>query len=113
MATLKLGIALKKHCPNYKITKKNYKEIQKQISQEKKKLIKKCPGLYDVKVLPTASGVTIRPYVKIQFYLKNKKINSVVSIAKRKHMQYLMIVGKEDLTNFIIVPEKNDYNTQK
>ena len=101
-----------KYCPKLKITRRNYKTIQKMIKTKyKDKLLEKCPGLENVKVVPATNGFSIRPYIKIQYYLKNKKITSVASITRRQHMQFLMLIGKEDLKGFIIIPEKNDYGT--
>ncbi|MBU0731735.1 RimK/LysX family protein [Patescibacteria group bacterium] len=99
--------------PEIKVTKSNLEAVKKKVKNEiKPQLLKTCPGLEDVKIIPTASGTTIRPYVKITYVLKGKKIETIASIARREHMQYLMLIGKEDLQDFIIKPSKNDYNTQ-
>lgn len=102
-----------KNCPKIKVTRRNLKEIQKRVKREvRPALVKKCPRLVDVRVLPTASGITIRPYVKISYFLKGRKIRTVASIARREHMQYIMLIGKEDLKDFVIDPSRSDYNTQ-
>lgn len=113
----KLGYAsslktFKKVCPKFKITKKNFARIKKQInSRYKKELIKKCPGLVDVKLIPATNGFSIRPYFKIIFSLKGKKIKTKASLVDRSHMKFLFLVGKADMKGFVINPEKNPYNT--
>lgn len=105
-------IAFKKNCPKFKITKNNFEKIKKIIKNKyRRELIKKCPGIVDVKLIPATNGFSIRPYFKIKFSLKNKKITTKASIVDRSHMKYLFLVGKADMNGFLINPEKNNYNT--
>ncbi|MFA6027395.1 MAG: RimK/LysX family protein [Patescibacteria group bacterium] len=103
-------IAFKKNCPKFKINKNNFTRIKKEIKNKyKKDLIKKCPGLVDVKLIPATNGFSIRPYFRIKFSLKGKKIKTKASLVDRAHLKYLFLVGKEDMKGFIINPEKNVY----
>jgi hypothetical protein len=96
--------------PKLKITKKNFQAvrqtIQKQITPKLKKTI---PGLYDVRVIPATNGITVRPYIRFQFRLRNKKIQTVASIVDRKILLYPVLIGKKDLSGFLIDPAKSDY----
>jgi len=105
-------ISFKKYCQKLKITKKNFEKIKKLIKNKyRKQLIKKCPGIVDVKLIPATNGFSIRPYFKIKFSIKNKKIITKASVVDRSHMKYLFLVGKADMAGFLINPEKNNYNT--
>ena len=102
----------KKYCPKFKITPANFESIKKQIKNKYKKiLIKKCPGLVDVKLIPATNGFSIRPYFKIKFAIKNNKIITKASIVERSHLKYLFLIGKADMKGFLIDPTKNNYNT--
>lgn len=96
--------------PKLKITKRNFKTvrqtIQKQITPALKKAI---VGLYDVRVIPATNGITVRPYIRFQFRLRNKKIQTIASIVDRKILLYPILVGKKDLVGFLIDPAKSDY----
>ncbi|MBU0671333.1 MAG: RimK/LysX family protein [Patescibacteria group bacterium] len=101
-----------KQKPKIKITKKNFQEKRKLINQAyKKKLLQNIPGLVDIRVVPATNGFTLRPYVKLTYYLKGIKISSQASIVERRHMRYLMLVGVEDMKNFRIDPTKNIYKS--
>lgn len=102
----------KKYCPKYKITTANFEKVKNLLKNKyKKQLIKKCPGLVDVKLIPATNGFSIRPYFRVKFALNNKKIKTKASIVDRAHLKYLFLVGKADLKGFLIDPEKNNYNT--
>ena len=101
-----------KHCPKFKINKNNFKKIRKKIrTNYQKQLIKKCPGLVYVTVIPASNGFSVRPYFKIEFKLKNKTIKTKASFVDRAFMNYLILIGKNDLDKFLIDPSKNPYNT--
>lgn len=56
----------------------------------------------------SASGETIRPTVNLTFELAGKKIKSVATLADRKSLMYPMIVGRRDLSGFLIKPILSD-----
>lgn len=96
--------------PKLKITKRNFKTVRQTIQKEiTPKLKKAIPGLYDIRVIPATNGITVRPYVRIQFRLRNKKIETIASIVDRKILLYPVLIGKKDLVGFLIDPAKNDY----
>lgn len=96
--------------PKLKVTNDNFKVVrqalQKQITPRLKKAI---PGLYDVRVIPATNGITVRPYVRFQFRLRDKKIQTIASIVDRKILLYPVLIGKKDLVGFLIDPAKSDY----
>lgn len=101
-----------KLCPKIKITKKNFEKVKKDLNSRcKKQILKSCPGIVDVKLIPATNGFSIRPFFKIKFALKNKKIITRASIIDRAHMKFLFLVGKHDMKGFMIDPTKNNYNT--
>lgn len=51
-----------------------------------------------------ALGTEQRPVISLKFWLAGKKISTVVSTAKRTHLTYKMLVGRTDLTGFLIDP---------
>ena len=49
-----------------------------------------------------------RPLVEISFYLAGKRIDTKASVAKRSHMNYPMLIGREDLGGFLVEPSKKE-----
>jgi len=99
-------------CPKFRITKDNYEKVKNSLKNKyRKKLINACPGLVDVKLIPATNGFSIRPFFKIKFALKNKRIITKASIIDRAHMKFLFLVGKHDMKGFLIDPTKNNYYT--
>jgi hypothetical protein len=47
-----------------------------------------------------------RPLVEVSFYLAGKKINTTASVSTRAHMNYQMLIGREDLDGFLVEPSK-------
>lgn len=96
--------------PKLKITPDNFKTMRHYVKTVlKPKLKKTIPGLYDIDVLPAANGITVRPYIKFHFHLRNKHIRTIASIVDRKILIYPVLVGKRDMTGFLIDPTKNVY----
>ncbi len=101
-----------KKLPKLNYDKGNFKALKKQVKQEIAPMLKKqIPGLYDVRVIPATNGITVRPYVEIQYKLKNKKITTIASIVDRKMLLYPVLIGKRDMGGFLIDPTKNVYKT--
>jgi hypothetical protein len=49
-----------------------------------------------------------RPLVNISFYLAGKRIDTKASVSTRSHMNYPMLVGREDLDGFLVEPTKKE-----
>jgi alpha-L-glutamate ligase-like protein len=80
------------------ITKKGL-DIDKQIMKKYGKLI---PHLVDISVTWSSSGVTIRPIVKLTFVMDKKTITTKVNIVDRSDLNYTMIIGKRNLSQFLV-----------
>jgi len=83
----------------YTITPENEAIIKETILKDYKKSI---PQLEDVSVIFSASGSSIRPMVKISFVLDAINIETTVNIADRKTLAYPMLIGKRNLSKFLI-----------
>lgn len=64
------------------------------------------PELEDVAIIFSASGSSIRPMVKISFVLDTINIETKVNIADRKTLNYQMIIGRRNLSKFLINTSK-------
>lgn len=96
--------------PKLTLTHSNFKEVRKLVNREIKPYLKRqIPDLYDVQVTPATNGVSIRPYVRFHYHLRNMHIDTIASIVDRKILIYPILVGKRDMTGFLIDPTKNVY----
>lgn len=83
----------------YSITSANEKSIKEDILKSHKGSI---PLLEDVAVIFSATGTSLRPIVKISFTLDSLTIETNVNIADRKILLYPAIIGKRNLSKFLI-----------
>jgi hypothetical protein len=49
-----------------------------------------------------------RPLVEVSFYLAGKRIDTEASVSTRAHMNYPMLIGREDLKGFLVEPSKKE-----
>ncbi len=80
-----------------KQAKQKIKKIRKFLNKEK--------DITSVKLVRNSHGYSIRIFIELLFILKGKKIRTQVNIIDRSKMKYKMIIGQNDLKNFIIVPK--------
>lgn len=64
------------------------------------------PDLVDLAAVRTAGKYVIRPKVALQFRIGGKQIPSQVAIALDNKLSHPMIIGRRDLTGFLIDPSK-------
>ncbi|MFZ2188494.1 MAG: sugar-transfer associated ATP-grasp domain-containing protein [Candidatus Moraniibacteriota bacterium] len=64
------------------------------------------PMLEDVAIIFSASGLSIRPMVKITFTLDTLNIETKVNIVDRKTLNYQMLIGRRNLGKFLIDTSK-------
>ena len=83
----------------YKIERGKMTSIEKDILKKYKKTI---PDLVDVSTIFSSSGVTIRPFIKIKFIMDKKTIIATVNITDRNNLNYDMIVGRRNLSQFLV-----------
>ena len=60
------------------------------------------PDLYDIDLIYSSNGVSIRPKVKINLVINGVEIATNVNIAVREELKYSAIVGKRNLGKFLI-----------
>lgn len=83
----------------YDITPKNEADIKKDIITKYKKSI---PDLDDVAIVFASSGSSVRPVIKIKFIMDNRTIIAQVNIIDRSDMKYDIIIGKKNLSRFLV-----------
>jgi alpha-L-glutamate ligase-like protein len=54
----------------------------------------------------SASGQKYRPLINLTFEISGKKIITDASVIDRSHLSYPIIIGRKDLKNFLIDPER-------
>lgn len=62
----------------------------------------KHPDLYDIDLIYSSNGVSIRPKVRMSFVMDKFVIAANVNIAAREDLKYTAIVGKRNLGKFLI-----------
>lgn len=70
--------------------------------EEKDKLLKTIPDLADTAIIHSSHGTTYRPMIKINMLMNDIDILMRVSIIDRSSLSYPIIVGKKNLTKFLI-----------
>jgi hypothetical protein len=77
-------------------------------SDENKKinLAIKGDGLEEVALIISSHGFSVRPVVNLKMNIAGMEINSKCNIYNRSGLKYKLIVGKEDLTSFLIDASK-------
>lgn len=83
----------------YALAPENEKFIKKDLLEKHQKNI---PDLADVAVIFASSGSSIRPVVKTAFVMDKKSITAQVNIVDRSDLKYDMIVGKKNLSRFLV-----------
>jgi hypothetical protein len=84
---------------DYELTPENESIIKKDIIEKHGQSI---PDLEDIAVVFSASGSSIRPVVKLSFTLNNLTVDAKVNVIDRKNMKYPIIIGKKNLSKFLI-----------
>jgi hypothetical protein len=67
-------------------------------------LLEKENVLWEKKI-KTSMGIEKRPVINLTFYLAERKVNTIASIANREGLKRLMIIGRRDLAGFLIRTE--------
>lgn len=64
------------------------------------------PELADIAFVYASNGMTIRPKVRLTFELSGRRVTSNISIVDRSHLLYKVLIGRNDLRQFLIDPKK-------
>ena len=84
------------------MTKLEAKKLERKFKSE----LNSHPEIKSVKLVNSASGSTVRVTVPVRFLLKGTRIDADVNLISRKHLTYDMIVGRQDMSGFLINLEK-------
>lgn len=87
----------------YELKPENESSIKADILSTYKETV---PFLENVAVVFSASGSSIRPVIKITFFMNEIEVSSKVNVAKRTSLVQQMIVGRRDLKRFLINTSK-------
>lgn len=60
------------------------------------------PDLADIDIIYSSHGVSIRPKVKMDFVMDQLIVSASVNIVNREELKYRMIIGKRNLSKFLI-----------
>lgn len=52
----------------------------------------------------SANGIKIRPLIEVDYELSGKKIKSTFTLADRSNLNYLVLIGRNDLKGFLVDP---------
>ena len=58
------------------------------------------------KVFKSALGIEERPVINLSFYLAGRRIDTVASVANRKGLKKVFIIGRRDLQGFLVKVEE-------
>lgn len=80
----------------------NYEEVKSLSKEQRSALFKDIPDLSDTAIIRSASGTTYRPMIKINIIMDSIIIPAKVSIINRSELKQLIIIGKRNLSSFLI-----------
>ncbi|NTV40755.1 MAG: hypothetical protein HGA61_00570 [Candidatus Moranbacteria bacterium] len=60
------------------------------------------PDLFDIDLIYSSNGVSIRPKVKVNFIMNEVELSANVNVTSREELKYAAIVGKRNLGKFLI-----------
>lgn len=86
----------------YKKIDSSYQDIKHLSKKERWDIFKHIPHLESTVVVHSASGSTYRPTIKISFVMDNVTILTKVTLINRDHLKYPIIIGKRNLSKFLI-----------
>lgn len=86
-------------------------DLQQKVEPEKEKQIsaevaERHPDLIGAVVVRSSHGASLRPTIRVGLTLAGKKIFARATVIDRRNMRYSIIVGKRDLSGFLIDPLK-------
>jgi len=84
----------------------NYEEIKNLSKEQRENLFKHIPNLADTAIIHSSHGTTYRPMVKINILMDGIDISAKVSIIDRSNLNFPIIIGKKNLTKFLIDASK-------
>lgn len=92
---------------SYELKPENEASLKKTLLEKYTSLI---PDLADIAIIFSASGQSVRPAVKVAFVLDKTELTAACNIAARKDLRFPMIIGKRNLSKFLIDVNKKHGN---
>lgn len=86
------------------------------VQMEKRKVwgkVKKHPDITGIYKIKSSHGSSFRIEVPIKYKIADQEIKSNITIIKRKSLKYDMIIGRKDLRDFLVDPNKEKIKTKK
>lgn len=71
-------------------------------AKEKQRLLKEVPDLADTAIIHSSHGTSFRPMIRIEIVINNIIIPAKVSVIDRSHLQSSVIIGRKNLSKFLI-----------
>ncbi len=66
----------------------------------------KHPDLFDIDIIYSANGVSIRPKIKMSFIMDKLNVPASVNVTDRNELNYPVIIGRKNLGKFLIDTNK-------
>lgn len=95
--------AIEKYHFNTPLSPEQAKMIAQEVEEE---VLNNYKEIVNTIIIHSAHGTTYRVMVPLTFVLAGMKVKTAVSIVKRKHLKYPMIIGRKDLKRFLVDPHK-------
>ena len=58
------------------------------------------------KKVRSSLGRTSRPVINLTYYLAGRRIKTIAGVSNRQHLKYPLLIGRKDLTGFLVKPRK-------
>lgn len=84
----------------------NYETIKNLSKEQRESLLKHIPDLADTAIIHSSHGTTYRPMIKINILMDGIDLPVKVSVIDRTDLNYPVIIGKRNLTKFLIDASK-------
>lgn len=69
-------------------------------------IVSRCPEVLAMVTIRSSHGLSYRPIIRVGLNLAGKKIFARATVIARKNLRYQVIVGRKDLSGFLIDPQK-------
>jgi len=81
-------------------------QAEKAAKKAEKELKALSADVEKVNYVRSAHGLTLRPYIKLAFFVAGEKKISIVNLSERGLLKYQMIIGMKDIKGYLVNVEK-------
>ncbi len=81
---------------------KTYEELKNLSKKERWNLYKHIPHLTATVIVHSSHGSTYRPIVKLRFVMDKRPVTARMTVIKRSHLKYPVIIGRRNLARFLV-----------